>query len=98
MTGAPRNFVHVAFFANHAGEFAEPYYIDGGNRGGRPAELKQRLLGELKRAFRDITGVPAGQLGAASPRGRHPGRWRAATSCPNRVRKARSGWALSAHR
>ena len=73
MTGAPRNFVHVAFFANHAGEFAEPYYIDGGNRGGRPAELKQRLLGELKRAFRDITGVPAGQLGGRITEG--PASW-----------------------
>ena len=73
MTGAPRNFVHVAFFANDAGEFAEPYYIDGGNRGGRPAELKQRLLGELKRAFRDITGVPAGQLGGRITEG--PASW-----------------------
>lgn len=37
LTGAPRNFVHVAFFANEGGEFAEPYFIDGGNRAGRPA-------------------------------------------------------------
>ena len=73
MTGAPRNFVHVAFFANDAGEFEQPYYIDGGNRAGRPAELKERLLGELKRAFRDITGVPDTQLGGRITEG--PASW-----------------------
>ena len=73
MTGAPRSFVHVTFAAGGAGEFAEPYYIDGGNRAGRPAELKERLLGELKRAFRDITGVPDDQLGGRITEG--PASW-----------------------
>lgn len=63
LTGAPRNFVHVAFFTNEDPEFAEPYYIDGGNRAGRPAALKEQLLAQLMRAFRDLTGVPADQLG-----------------------------------
>lgn len=63
LTGAPRNFVHVAFFTNEDSEFAEPYYIDGGNRAGRPAALKEQLLAQLMRAFRDLTGVPADQLG-----------------------------------
>lgn len=63
LTGAPRNFVHVAFFANEDPEFAEPYYIDGGNRAGRPAALREQLLAQLMGAFRDITGVPANQLG-----------------------------------
>ena len=73
MTGAPRNFVHVTFADDDAGEFAEPYYIDGGNRAGRPAELKERLLGELKQAFRDITGVPPDQLGGRITEG--PASW-----------------------
>lgn len=73
MTGAPRNFVHVTFAAGGAGEFAEPYFIDGGNRAGRPPELKERLLGELKRAFREVTGVPADQLGGRITEG--PASW-----------------------
>ena len=73
MTGAPRNFVHVTFVANDAGEFAEPYYIDGGNRAGRPAELKERLLGELKRSFTEITGVADNQLGGRITEG--PASW-----------------------
>ena len=73
MTGAPRSFVHVTFAANDAGEFAEPYYIDGGNRAGRPPELKERLLAELMRAFRDVTGVPDHQLGGRITEG--PASW-----------------------
>ena len=73
MTGAPRDFVHVAFFDDDGQEFAEPYFIDGGNRAGRPAELKERLLGELMRAFRDVTGVAAGQLGGRITEG--PASW-----------------------
>lgn len=73
LTGAPRNFVHVAFFANEDPEFAEPYYIDGGNRAGRPAALREQLLAQLMRAFRDITGVPANQLGGRITEG--PASW-----------------------
>ena len=73
MTGAPRSFVHVAFFEDRGSEFAEPYYIDGGNRAGRPAALKEKLLAELKGAFRDITGVPAEQLGGRITEG--PASW-----------------------
>ena len=73
LTGAPRNFVHVAFFANEDPEFAEPYYIDGGNRAGRPAALREQLLAQLMRAFRDITGVPADQLGGRITEG--PASW-----------------------
>ena len=73
MTGAPRSFVHVTFAAGGAEEFAEPYYIDGGNRAGRPAELKERLLAELMRAFREVTGIPAGQLGGRITEG--PASW-----------------------
>ena len=73
MTGAPRSFVHVTFATGDAGEFAEPYYIDGGNRAGRPPELKERLLGELMRAFRDVTGVPDDQLGGRITEG--PASW-----------------------
>jgi phenylpyruvate tautomerase PptA (4-oxalocrotonate tautomerase family) len=73
MTGAPRNFVHVTFLESDAGEFPKPYYIDGGNRAGRPAELKERLLGELKRSFKAITGVADDQLGGRITEG--PASW-----------------------
>ena len=73
LTGAPRSFVHVAFFEDGGAEFAEPYYIDGGNRAGRPAALKEKLLADLKGAFRDITGVPAEQLGGRITQG--PASW-----------------------
>ena len=73
MTGAPRNFVHVTFVEGGAGEFPELYYIDGGNRAGRPAELKERLLGELKRSFQEITGVADDQLGGRITEG--PASW-----------------------
>ena len=64
-TNAPRSFVHVAFYdsAEYDVEFAEPYYIDGGNRAGRPAEQRDQLLVDLKSAFLNITGVPSDQLG-----------------------------------
>ena len=70
LTGAPRSFVHVAFFEDQGSEFAEPYYIDGGNRAGRPAALKEELLADLMGAFRDRTGVPAEQLGGRITEGR----------------------------
>ena len=59
-TGAPRNFVHVVFDEVAEGEdsgYPTPYYVDGGNRAGRPEELKQKLLSDLTGAFVEITGV-----------------------------------------
>ena len=44
-TGAPRSFVSVAFFETPEGEeseFGSAYYLDGGNRAGRPEEVKQQ--------------------------------------------------------
>ena len=61
-TGAPRQFVHVAFFENDESEWSTPYFIDGGNRAGRPQEVKERLLADLLAAFRSITGVPSDML------------------------------------
>ena len=60
-TGAPRSFVSVAFFETPEGEeseFGTAYYLDGGNRAGRPEEVKQQLLADLTQAFSDISGVP----------------------------------------
>ncbi len=60
-TGAPRSFVSVAFFETPEGEeseFGSAYYLDGGNRAGRPEEVKQQLLADLTQAFSDISGVP----------------------------------------
>ena len=64
-TGAPRSFVSVAFFETPPGEqseFGTPYYVDGGNRAGRPEAVKQQLLGDLTRAFGDIANVSAEQI------------------------------------
>ena len=58
-TGAPRQFVHVAFYEDDDSEWQTPYFIDGGNRAGRPREVKERLLADLQDAFRAIAGVPA---------------------------------------
>ena len=92
LTGAPRNFVHVAFFENEDSEFAEPYYIDGGNRAGRPAALKEKLLAELMRAFRAITGVRIRPVGRTHHRrscvlddGSGPGAARAGSRGPGVV-------------
>ena len=64
-TGAPRGFVSVAFFETPEGEeseFGSAYYLDGGNRAGRPEEVKQQLLADLTQAFSDISGVPAAEI------------------------------------
>ena len=50
-TGAPRDFVHVAFFDSAEADYPTQYYIDGGNRAGRPAEVREKLLSDLKNAF-----------------------------------------------
>ena len=64
-TGAPRSFVSVAFFETPEGEeseFGSAYYLDGGNRAGRPEEVKQQLLADLTQAFSDISGVPTAEI------------------------------------
>ena len=69
-TGAPRSFVHVAFFDSADSDFPTQYYIDGGNRAGRPAEVREKLLSDLKSAFVDITGISADQLDGRITEGR----------------------------
>ena len=61
-TGAPRSFVHVAFFEDGDSDYPKPYYLDGGNRAGRPEEVKQKLLRGLLDAFTDATGVSPDQV------------------------------------
>lgn len=61
-TGAPRTFVHCEFIEYPEGESAgydsdATYYMDGGNRAGRPEEVKQKLLNDLIAAFVEITGI-----------------------------------------
>ncbi len=68
-TGAPRSFVQVIFSEDES-EFAEEYYIDGGNRAGRPESLKLRMLGDIKAAFSEITGVPVEKIGGKITEGR----------------------------
>ena len=69
-TGAPRDFVHVAFFDSAEADYPTQYYIDGGNRAGRPAEVREKLLSDLKNAFVGITGVSTGQLDGRITEGR----------------------------
>ena len=61
-TGAPRTFVHCEFIEYPAGsdngyDSDATYYMDGGNRAGRPEEVKQKLLSDLIGAFVEITGI-----------------------------------------
>lgn len=68
-TGAPRNFVHVFFretrdYGPGASDFDKPYYIDGFNRAGRPAEIVLKLKDDLRKAFSDNAGVPLDEVGA----------------------------------
>ena len=69
-TGAPRSFVHVAFFDSADSDFPTQYYIDGGNRAGRPSEVREKLLSDLKSAFIDIIGISADQLDGRITEGR----------------------------
>ena len=71
-TGAPRSFVQVIFSEDES-EFAEEYYIDGGNRAGRPESLKRRLLSDIKATFSEITGVPVEKIGGRITEG--PAAW-----------------------
>ena len=61
-TGAPRSFVHVAFFEDDGDIDCPTAYLDGGNRAGRPAEVKEKLLADLLASFSDVTGVPRDRL------------------------------------
>ena len=69
ITGAPRSFVQVIFSEDES-EFAEEYYIDGHNRAGRPESTKFRILGDVKAAFSDVTGVPVEKIGGNISEGR----------------------------
>ncbi len=74
ISAAPRHFVQVVFL--EVGEDAEiadshgqgfvkydtPYFIAGGNRGGRPPEMKQRILAGLLDNFCEIAGISPDQI------------------------------------
>jgi phenylpyruvate tautomerase PptA (4-oxalocrotonate tautomerase family) len=74
LSAAPRNFVHVVFLeTDGATEIADshgngvmkpetPFFIAGGNRGGRSPELKGRILAGLLEAFVRIAAVPPEQV------------------------------------
>lgn len=74
LSAAPRNFVHVLFVEAEPGaeitsthgsgpvKCQTPYYIVGGNRGGRPPELKAKILAGLEEAFARIAEVPPDQV------------------------------------
>ena len=66
-TGAPRTFVHCEFIeypedGSTGYDSDAPYYMDGGNRAGRPEEVKQKLLSDLIAAFVEITGISPGDI------------------------------------
>ena len=72
-TGAPRSFVHVVFDEAPDSRFETPYFVDGGNRAGRPEELKQELLNDLLAAFVTNAGVAADQVSGRITEG--PASW-----------------------
>ena len=64
LTGAPRHFVHVMFFdaSNNDSAVTAPCYIDGINRAGRPAEVKQQILDGLLAKFSEVAGIPSTEI------------------------------------
>ncbi len=74
LSAAPRNFVNVVFLeVSGSGEIADshgqgvltydtPYFIAGGNRAGRPPELKQQILDGLIDNFSRIARVPGDEV------------------------------------
>ena len=72
-TNAPRSFVHVVFDESPDSRFTQPYFVDGGNRAGRPEELKAQLLSDLVGAFQEITGAPSDLVGGRITEG--PAKW-----------------------
>ena len=93
-TGAPRSFVHVVFDEVPAGadsDYPTPYYVDGGNRAGRPEDVKQKLLDDLTGAFIEITGVSSELVAGRINESPRPGLWRAVWSFLNPAKKATNG-------
>ena len=74
ISAAPRNFVNVVFLeVSDGGEIADshgrgvlkydtPYFIAGGNRAGRPPEMKQQILDGLIDKLSEIGGVSRDQV------------------------------------
>ncbi len=74
ISAAPRNFVNVVFLEDSdSAEITDshgrgvlkrdtPYFIAGGNRAGRPPEMKQRILDGLIERFSEIAGIPRDQV------------------------------------
>ena len=74
LSAAPRNFVNVVFLeVSGSSEIADshgqgvltydtPYFIAGGNRAGRPPELKQQILDGLIDNFSRIARVPGDEV------------------------------------
>ena len=65
ISAVPRNFVQVVFQETAPGQSAGrlPYYIAGGNRAGRPSEVRERILDGLIQSVSDIAGVSREQIG-----------------------------------
>lgn len=69
ISAAPRNFVNVVFLEVSGGseirdshgrgvlQYDTPYFIAGGNRAGRPPEMKQKILEGLIGSFSRIAGI-----------------------------------------
>ena len=74
ISAAPRRFVQVAFLeTDGSGEVADaygsgvirydtPFFIAGGNRAGRPPDMRRRILDGLLERFVAIGGVPRDQV------------------------------------
>ena len=73
-TGAPRSFVQVTFHEyDGESEHATPYFLDAGNRAGRPEDVKRKLMSDLLAAFSQINGVSPDMVSGRLSEG--PGRW-----------------------
>ena len=85
ISAAPRNFVHVAFIETEEGESVpnlygtatiEPgtrYFIAGGNRAGRPPEVRETILNGIIDKFCDITSISHDEISGIITEG--PASW-----------------------
>ena len=85
LSTAPRDFVQVAFLNSEpGGEIPDshgngvircdnPYFVAGGNRAGRTAETKTRILKGIIDRFTEIAGVPREMVGGVISEA--PGSW-----------------------
>ena len=96
-TGAPRSFVNVVFDEQTESNRETPYYIDGGNRAGRPEEVRNQLLLDLRTSFAEIAGVPVESVSGRIVESRASQTMEGGIILPEPGQEGAEGYALAAN-